>query len=134
MKHALIYGLIGWCIEVVWTGFGSLLSGDVRLTATTYLWMLPIYSLAWFFEPIHDAIRFWPLWRRGVLWMLLCFGIEYTTGSLLADMVGRSPWDYSAAPLHIDGLIRLDYAPAWFAAGLLFEKTHDWLDRHMIFR
>ncbi|MDK2986766.1 MAG: hypothetical protein PWQ96_2410, partial [Clostridia bacterium] len=27
--------------------------------------------------------------------------------------------------------IRLDYAPVWFTAGLLFEKLHDFLDNIM---
>lgn len=32
------------------------------------------------------------------------------------------PWDYSHAKTNIDGVIRLDYAPLWMAAGLLFER------------
>ena len=46
---------------------------------------------------------------------------EFFTGSLLRKM-DACPWDYSDAPLNIRGLIRLDYAPLWFGAGLLFEK------------
>lgn len=134
MKRFVIYGLLGWCIEVIWTGLGSLLIGDVRLTAKTYLWMFPIYGLVILFEPMHDAIRFWPLWKRGVIWMLLCFTVEYLTGWMLRSMLGTAPWDYSQAFFNIHGLIRLDYAPAWFGAGLLFEKIHDWLDQARIFR
>jgi uncharacterized membrane protein len=37
------------------------------------------------------------------------------------------PWDYTGTPLAVAGVIRLDYAPAWFVAGLLFERLHDWL-------
>ncbi|MGI6093254.1 MAG: hypothetical protein GX348_04700 [Veillonellaceae bacterium] len=134
MKRFIIYGLLGWCLEVIWTGLGSLLSGDVRLTAKTYLWMFPIYGLVILFEPVHDAIRFWPVWQRGLIWMLLCFTVEYLTGWMLQSMLGTAPWDYSQAVLNIHGLIRLDYAPAWFGAGLLFEKVHDWLDGVRIFR
>ena len=32
------------------------------------------------------------------------------------------PWDYSDAKYNIDGLVRLDFAPAWFILGLVFEK------------
>jgi len=32
------------------------------------------------------------------------------------------PWDYSNTPLNYRGLIRPDYAPLWFGAGLFFEK------------
>lgn len=135
MKRVIIYGLLGWCLEIVWTGLGSLISGDVRLTAKTYLWMFPIYGLAAvMFEPLHDEIRLWPLWARGSIWMLLCFSVEYLTGWMLRNTIGAAPWDYSSAFFHIHGLIRLDYAPAWFGAGLLFEKIHDWLEENRIYR
>lgn len=129
MLHFIIYGLLGWCLEIIWTGLGSLLNRDVRLTAQTYLWMFPIYGAAILFEPVHDAIRYWPVWERGVVWMVLCFGLEYGTGALLRALVGTAPWNYSRAPLAVHGLIRLDYAPAWLVAGLLFEAVHDWLDQ-----
>jgi Predicted membrane protein len=128
MRNYIIYGLTGWCLEVVWTGLGSLMAGDPRLTAKTYLWMFPIYGLAVFFEPVHDLIRPWPLLVRGLFWTAVFFAVEYLTGWTLRGVVGTSPWDYSAAPWQIDGLIRLDYAPAWFILGLLFEKLHDGLE------
>ena len=43
-KRFLIFGCLGWCIEILWTGFHSLLLGDGALTAKTYLWMFPIYG------------------------------------------------------------------------------------------
>jgi len=132
MKRVIIYGILGWCLEIIWTGAGSLLTGDVRLTAKTYLWMFPIYGLtALSFEPLHDAIRHRQVWVRGTVWMLLCFAVEYLTGWLLRSIVGTIPWDYSDAFFNIHGIIRLDYAPAWFGAGLLFEKIHDWLVPHL---
>lgn len=132
MKRFCIYGLIGWCLEVIWTGLGSLLTGDVRLTAKTYLWMFPIYGLSLLCEPVHDRIRLWPFWGRGTLWMILFFTIEYLTGWLLRNTLGVSPWDYSNSPFHVHGLIRLDYAPVWFVAGLAYEKLHDWLELKQI--
>lgn len=39
------------------------------------------------------------------------------------------PWDYSGAKSNINGLIRLDYAPFWMAAGLIFEKILSAADR-----
>lgn len=59
--------------------------------------------------------------------MVIIFGIEYTSGGLLRAVTGASPWNYTGKLYSIDGLIRLDYAPAWFAAGLFFERVHDWL-------
>jgi uncharacterized membrane protein len=129
MRNYIIYGLLGWCAEIAWTGLGSLLSGDPRLTAKTYLWMFPIYGLAVFFEPVHDRIRPWPAPIRGLVWMLAFFAVEYLTGWLVRALVGASPWDYSGAVFNIHGLIRLDYAPVWFFLGLLYEKLHDRLQR-----
>lgn len=130
MKRFIIYGLIGWFLEIIWTGLGSLLSGDVRLTSTTYLWMFPIYGLVVLFEGLHENIRPHPYWARGLFWMVLFFTVEYLTGWLIRSLVGTAPWDYSQAFFQVDGLIRLDYAPVWFAGGLLFEKIHDWLERY----
>lgn len=127
-KKFIFYGLIGWCIEVIWTGLGSLIKGDVTLTSRTYIWMFFIYGLAVFLERVHDRIRHAPILIRGGIYTLLIFFIEYSTGWFLRLVLGACPWDYSNSAYSINGIIRLDYAPAWFFAGLLFEKIHDWLD------
>lgn len=120
----IIYGLLGWCIEILWTGFGSLLKGDVKLTGRTYIWMFFIYGLAVFLEPIHERIVDLNIVLRGGLYTVLIFSAEYCTGWVLKKVLGVCPWDYSECPFSVNGLIRLDYAPAWFVAGLLFEKAH----------
>jgi len=134
MERFIIYGLIGWCLEVIWTGIGSLLNGDVSLTARTYLWMFPIYGSTILFEPVHEKIRIWPIWMRGTVWMMLYFAVEYFTGWILLQAIGVVPWDYSQAIFNIHGLIRLDYAPVWFVAGLLYEKIHDCLGRVRLYQ
>lgn len=126
-KRFLIYGLAGWCMEVIWTGLGSFLSGDIFLNARTYIWMFPIYGMAILFEPIHNRIRDWPVIIRGGVYTLLIFIIEYLAGWILQRFIGECPWNYGGSFFSIDGLIRLDYAPAWFLAGLFFEKIHDLL-------
>ena len=109
---------------------GALLSGDWQLPGFTYLWMFPIYGLAVLLEPLHDEITNWPWYIRGMVWVVIIFAIEYTTGWLLELALGRCPWDYSGTtPFHVRGLIRLDYAPAWFSAGFLFEGLHRTLDK-----
>ncbi|MGI5838495.1 MAG: putative ABC transporter permease [bacterium] len=124
-----LYGLAGWAAEIIWTGAGSALRGDARLTGRTYLWMLPIYGCLIFLEPVHDRIRHQPWYVRGTIWLLLIWAGEYLAGWFLAAAVGACPWDYSAARYNIHGLIRLDYGPVWFVAGFLFERLHDRLDR-----
>lgn len=124
----MIYGIIGWGIEVFWTGLGSLVSGDARLLGFTNLWMFFIYGMAVFLEPIHDIIAKWKWPARGAIWVILIWGIEYSTGLLLEHVIGVKPWIYEGG-FTVDSLIRLDYAPAWFIAGLLFERFHRTLDR-----
>lgn len=126
-RRFVIYGFVGWCVEIFWTGLGSLLSGDLKLRGWTYIWMFPIYGLAVLLEPVHNRIRNQPAVFRGGVYTLLIFVIEYTTGWLLKIITGTCPWDYSGTPFSVNGFIRLDYAPAWFAASLLFEKLHDML-------
>ena len=117
-------------MEIFWTGLGSLLKGNLMLSSVTYLWMFPIYGLAVFFERIHDYIKELPWFIRGVIWVALILTLEYWTGWLLKSFLGRCPWDYSdVTPYHIQGFIRLDYIPAWFLAGLIFERIHKALDK-----
>ncbi|MGE5653603.1 MAG: putative ABC transporter permease, partial [Bacillota bacterium] len=92
----------------------------------------PIYGLAAAFEPIHDRIARWSWPLRGGLWTLMIYAVEYASGWLLRVVTGRCPWDYHGSTrFELNGLIRLDYAPAWFCAGLLFERVHRWLDREL---
>jgi uncharacterized membrane protein len=126
-KRFILYGLAGFCMEVLWTGLFATLGGDIKMTGHTYIWMFPIYGLAVFLEPVHNRIRHLPLIFRGGVYMLLILLAEFITGMLLKLTIGVCPWDYSTKPLQIYGVITLAYAPAWFAVGLLFEKFHDFL-------
>ncbi len=117
-------------MEILWTGLGSFLKGNLMLSSVTYLWMFPIYGLAVFLERIHDYIEELPWFIRGVIWVVIILSLEYLTGWLLKSFLGRCPWDYSdVTPYHIQGFIRLDYIPAWFLAGLVFERIHKALNK-----
>lgn len=126
----ILFGLLGWIAEILFTGSGSALSGSVRLSGHTYLWMFPIYGLVAFLEPLRERMRTMPWPVRGTIWAGLFFMIEYLTGWLLRATIGVCPWDYSQASRFVlDGFIRLDYFPVWFTAGLIYEKISDFLDR-----
>jgi uncharacterized membrane protein len=126
----LIYGLLGWCVEIVWTALSSTASGQQkgwRLAGTTYLWMLPIYGLiAPLYEPVHDAIRACPWLARGLVYGTGIMVVEYATGWTIRAATGSCPWDYTGrSRWHVRGLVRLDYAPLWIAFGLALEPvTH----------
>ena len=126
LKNFFKCGLLGWCLEIIFTALGSLKKRDMRLFGRTSLWMFPIYGSLCVLAPLFKALKNFPLILRGSVYAFCIFAGEYLTGSLLRKYEA-CPWDYSKAPLNIDGLIRLDYAPYWFGAGLVFEKI---LDRH----
>ncbi|MCX7922173.1 MAG: hypothetical protein N3B21_09210 [Clostridia bacterium] len=131
IKRFIIYGLVGWSMEVIWTGLYSLINGDLRLGAFTNLWMFFIYGSAIFLEPIHDIIYEWRWPVRGLIWVVIIWGIEFTSGLVLKSVLGLSPWIYTG-PFAIDGLIRLDFGPAWFVAGMVFERIHRTLDAYRV--
>ena len=85
----LIYGLLGWAMEIVWTATREKIKGiqtGWRLQGTTYLWMFLIYggALVLLFEPVHNALRGWPWPLRGLVYVAGIFAVEYATGWLLA--------------------------------------------------
>lgn len=129
----IIYGLLGWIAEILYTGAFSIMAGSVSLPGHTYLWMFPIYGLAVFLEPVRERMRTIPWPVRGTIWAGVFFGIEYLSGGLLRAVIGVCPWDYGQASRFVlDGLIRLDYFPVWFTAGLIYEQICDFLGRTKI--
>ncbi len=143
MLRFVIYGCLGWVVEVLWTATYSfyrsyrdpsappeLRSDRWRLAGRTYLWMFPVYAgAAVGLERAHEFLRPHPVLVRGLFYVVACFAVEYAAGYLLRRLTGRCPWDYSWARLHLHGLIRPDYAPGWLCLGLLFEQVHDVLLR-----
>ena len=121
LRDFLICGVIGWCMEIIFTSLGSLLSGNLMLKAHTSLWMFPIYGLAAFIFPLYQKITFFPIWLRASLYAVLIFFVEFTTGILLKTF-HLCPWNYEHATWNLAGVIRLDYFFFWCIAGLLFEK------------
>lgn len=108
-------------MEVLWTGLGSIVSRDPKLTCRTSIWMFPIYGLAAFLLPLSRLLNGKKILYRGGLYTLLIFATGYTTGAILKKF-NRCPWDYSKEPANIHGLVNLYYTPLWFGAGLFFEK------------
>lgn len=120
LQNFILCGIVGWCMEILFTALHSLRRRDMRLQGTTSVWMFPIYGSAALLEPISRLIKNRPFWIRGLLYMSLIFSAEYITGSLLQSRA-LCPWDYRRSRWNIKRIIRLDYAPYWFGAGLLFE-------------
>ena len=129
----VLYGLLGWCAEVVWSAVTEKIlrqQRDWRLLGHTSLWMFPLYGLlAPLYEPLHDFLHPWHWFMRGVIYLLGIWLVEYVTGWLLRKLTGKCPWDYSQLRGNLHGLIAWEYAPVWFAAGLLLEPVHNFFVR-----
>jgi len=123
------YGAVGWLLEVAMTSLTSVLTGrDRSATASTYLWMHPIYGVGGL---ILERVARWPRMRRqprlarNLAYLPVIYGVEYASGLFLRRLLGRCPWDYSACRWNVSGVIRLDYVPLWFVVACLFEPVRD---------
>lgn len=125
----VLYGLGGWCGEVIFTALtDSLPKRDWRLVGTTYLWMFPIYgSLVVFYEPVHNLIRDYPVLIRALIWSLGFTTVELISGWLIEKITGSCPWDYTGKRFAINPYIRWDFFLVWALIGLALEPVHDFL-------
>ncbi len=122
-------GFYGWCMEIIFTSLHSLRSRDFTLKGRTSLWMFPIYGCAALLKPLYKLLHTKSILQRGLTYMSLIFSAEFLSGITLRKK-DLCPWDYSRSRWNIRKVIRLDYAPLWFLAGLFFEKVTLHSDKH----
>lgn len=120
-RNFCICGLTGWCMEIIFTSAHSVFAKDKRLIGQTSIWMFPIYGMAVCLRPLYRLIKNFPVLIRSIIYSISIFSFEYISGSFLKKK-NACPWDYSDAALNVHGVIRLDYAPLWMLAGLVFER------------
>lgn len=121
MKDFFRCGITGWCMEVVWTALGNIKKRDRRMMGNTSIWMFPIYGLAAIIKPLSKKMKNHSPIFRGSIYMTGIYCVEFVSGIILKKK-NCCPWNYSKCKYNIKGVIRLDYAPLWFGAGLLLEK------------
>ena len=93
--------------------------------------MFPIYGLAAVIGPLSVRLRHWPVLLRGCFYGAGIMLVEFISGSILR-LFSLCPWDYSKTPYNISGLVRLDYFPVWFTAGLIFEYILSQKKKHIL--
>lgn len=120
-KNFIKCGLTGWCLEIIFTAMDALRRRDMSLKGHTSLWMFPIYGCAALFSPVSRLLSTKPAWLRGLTYTGMIFSMEYLAGQALAKHKS-CPWDYHRSRWNVGRVIRLDFAPYWFGAGLLFER------------
>lgn len=120
--HNFIHcGILGWCMEIIFTALDSFRKRQFTLKGNTSIWMFPIYGCACLLSPICRLLKGKSPFVRGLTYASIIFTGEYLTGTLLSKR-HICPWDYSRSKWHVKKIIRLDYLPFWFMAGLLFER------------
>jgi len=127
-KHlvfTLLMVFMGMAFEVIFTALMDMkAAGDKRLKGYTYVWMIPIYALVYpLLHLLYPYLSAWGFVLRGAFYVALIFVVEYVSGWLLRRTTGECPWEreYRGHKYAVHGLIRLDFAPAWFVAVMLFE-------------
>lgn len=125
VANTLLVACVGVTMEIVFTAvLDRKAQGDWRLRGQSYVWMIPIYMMVYpgllLLDPLIGA---WNFAARGAVYVALIFLGEYASGWVIRKTTGKVPWDYSGKRWAVDELIRLDYAPAWFAAALVFEAA-----------
>ncbi|HKM03182.1 MAG TPA: hypothetical protein VJZ04_01080 [Lachnospiraceae bacterium] len=121
LKNFITCGIVGWIMEISFTAMDSLKKRDLSLKGTTSIWMFPIYGMASILTYLYYPLKTKCIAFRGTIYMLCIFFAEFFTGKLLCKH-HLCPWDYSRSRWNISKVIRLDYIPYWFAAGLIFER------------
>ena len=121
IRNFIHCGLLGWCLEILFTAFHSFRRRNFTLSGVTSLWMFPIYGLAALLAPVSRLLKGRNFLFRGFVYTGIIFSGEFISGILLRKK-GLCPWDYERSRWNICNVIRLDYAPCWFFAGLLFER------------
>lgn len=121
-KDFIKCGVIGWCMEIVFTAIGALRRREMQLVGQTSLYMFPIYGCAAFFKPAFFLVKKLSFPLRGLLYAASIFTAEFLSGTLLSKH-SVCPWNYGRHRWHVNGLIRLDFLPLWSVAGLLFEHV-----------
>lgn len=108
-------------MEIIFTGLNSFRNKEFTLVGRTSIWMFPIYGCAALLSPVCKLLKGKNPLVRGSVYTGFIFLGEYLSG-LFLKRHHACPWDYSRAKFNVKGVIRFDYAPLWFGAGLLFER------------
>ena len=135
---SLLFACIGITTEVVFTSFSSLAVSFFEnspvswaLPGKTYAWMFFIYALIpLFFKLFNPIVSGKSFFYKVALAVLVIYVVEFLSGLLLKFILGSCPWEYTEG-LHIMGLVRIDYLPAWLIFAALIISVYQLLDKRI---
>ena len=67
-RNFLLCGLLGWSLEIFWTGLHSLFTGNFTMMGKTSLLMFPVYGLAALIRPAYRKLKDFPVMVRGIFY------------------------------------------------------------------
>ena len=119
------WGVHGIFAEVVFTSVWEfVVTGKWSLMGVSSIWSFLTYGFGTFYlaEYLHESLYKLkvPLLVRCCAYVCVAYAWEFSCGALLR-FFDACPWDYTPFEYDFMGLITLEYAPLWFAAGLYFE-------------
>ena len=120
VQQGVAYGCAGLLVETFFTGIKQLVLGNPHLTTTSYLWMLPIYSVGGLLYDWLLKKTGWSQLQMAAAYLPLIYAQEFLWGLLFKFTVGV-PWFYGHHWWTPMGLVNLAYAPLWFCLGYLFQ-------------
>jgi Putative ABC-transporter type IV len=115
-------GIGGLLIEVIFTGLYSSLSGNIKLTCQTSLWMILVYGTARCLFDYLDLTLHYNRFIMACMYTPLIYLQEFAWGYLFLKILKKRLWDYGLSHWTPLGLINLKYLPAWFTLALFFDK------------
>jgi len=132
----LFFVCLGMASEVFFTAMYAILVNKpidgkplLALAGMTYVWMALIYALIPILGVLfYDKVKHFKLYWRLLLYVLIIYLVEFTSGAILQVITGSCPWEYKEG-CHILGLIRLDYFPAWVFFAWMVERLYVYVDK-----
>ncbi|MEW5849438.1 MAG: hypothetical protein AB2A00_11525 [Myxococcota bacterium] len=125
LAQMFIFAMVGLGLEVVFTGvLDGITHRRKLLMGYSSVWYVPFYAaVPWAFERLWPYLVALPWFTRGAVYVVLFHVGEYLAMGLLRLLLGQSPSEesYRKSAYNIHALTRLDFAPAFFVMGMLFE-------------
>ena len=127
----LIYGMLGFSYEIVFTSLFDFVSSNFTNFAFkgySSLWSFLIYGSCSF---CGEQVYFYSkkrlsIFLRGLIYIQMAYTWEFIGGLILNQFSART-WDYTHYKYDVMGLIALEYAPLWFCSGLMQEFFYEYL-------